>query len=232
MPTLLMRLSGPMQSWGAQSRFRYRDTSQEPTLSGIIGIIASADGRERTDDVSDLIPSRFGLRVLKEGRIQRDFQTYERYSFTKDNSLKRGGIGLSYRDFLSSADFLAGLEYDDHEMPKRIQSALMNPARFLWLGRKSFAPALPIWIKDGVVDLPLLDALRSFEPPDSIPNDGRFRYVVDAAAELIPSIKVIGENTVWDLPISFAERRFLPRQTVTFFLDAISNDFDNNTEDT
>ena len=34
MSTLLMRLAGPMQSWGTQSRFTVRDTGREPSKSG------------------------------------------------------------------------------------------------------------------------------------------------------------------------------------------------------
>ena len=37
MNTLLLRLAGPMQSWGTQSRFFTRDTGLEPSKSGVIG---------------------------------------------------------------------------------------------------------------------------------------------------------------------------------------------------
>ena len=67
--TLLLRLEGPMQSWGYRSRFDYRDTALEPTRSGVIGLICAAMGIARGEDISrfDLI-RRMGVRVDKEGR--------------------------------------------------------------------------------------------------------------------------------------------------------------------
>ena len=44
MPTLLLRLVGPMQSWGTTSRFDQRDTGKEPSKSGIVGLLAAAMG--------------------------------------------------------------------------------------------------------------------------------------------------------------------------------------------
>lgn len=44
MSTLLMRLAGPLQSWGTTSRFDQRDTGKEPSKSGVIGLMAAALG--------------------------------------------------------------------------------------------------------------------------------------------------------------------------------------------
>ena len=54
MKTLLMRLAGPMQSWGTQSQFRERDTGLEPSKSGVIGLLCAALGRPREESVADL----------------------------------------------------------------------------------------------------------------------------------------------------------------------------------
>jgi CRISPR system Cascade subunit CasD len=68
MPTLLLRLAGPLQSWGSISKFDTRMTNSEPTKSGVIGMIASAMGRSRSESVSDLISLRFGVRADQTGR--------------------------------------------------------------------------------------------------------------------------------------------------------------------
>ena len=47
MSTLLLRLAGPMQAWGADSRFDIRKTNREPTKSGVIGLLAAALGLRR-----------------------------------------------------------------------------------------------------------------------------------------------------------------------------------------
>ena len=50
--SLLLLLKGPMQSWGDESRYQTRATATTPTKSGIIGLIAAAQGRRRTDPVA------------------------------------------------------------------------------------------------------------------------------------------------------------------------------------
>ena len=73
--TLLLRLEGPMQSWGYRSRFDYRDTALEPTRSGVIGLICAAMGIARGEAISRFDAIRMGVRVDKEGRPERDYHT-------------------------------------------------------------------------------------------------------------------------------------------------------------
>ncbi len=61
---LLLRLAGPMQSWGDASRFNRRETRTEPTKSAVIGLLASAQGRTREDPIEDLLQLSFGVRIL------------------------------------------------------------------------------------------------------------------------------------------------------------------------
>ena len=49
MSTLLLRLAGPMQSWGTDSKFDVRRTQREPSKSGVIGLVAAALGIPRQD---------------------------------------------------------------------------------------------------------------------------------------------------------------------------------------
>ncbi len=42
MPTLLLCFDAPLQSWGTMSRFVVRDTTTEPTKSGVVGLHAAA----------------------------------------------------------------------------------------------------------------------------------------------------------------------------------------------
>src|SRR5690554_4789028 len=73
--TLLMRLTGPMQAWGLQSRFSIRDTAREPTMSGVVGLVCAALGRPREDPLDDLAALRLGVRVDREGAVRRDYHT-------------------------------------------------------------------------------------------------------------------------------------------------------------
>ncbi|MEL0526021.1 CRISPR-associated protein Cas5, partial [Neisseria gonorrhoeae] len=54
MSVLLLRLKGPQQSWGVSSRYRTREAGQEPSKSGVVGLLAAAEGRPRDADLQDL----------------------------------------------------------------------------------------------------------------------------------------------------------------------------------
>lgn len=75
MPVLLLRLAAPLQSWGVESKFDTRRTLGYPTKSGVIGLVASAMGRERTESLDDLNELKIGIRVENEGRQIRDYHT-------------------------------------------------------------------------------------------------------------------------------------------------------------
>ena len=74
MTVLLLKLAGPLQSWGSESRFTERGTRHEPTKSGAIGLLAAALGRRRTDSVDDLASLEFGVRIDQPGTFEEDFQ--------------------------------------------------------------------------------------------------------------------------------------------------------------
>ena len=44
MKYLLLWLAGPLQSWGADSRFDFRQTLEFPTKSGVYGMLLAASG--------------------------------------------------------------------------------------------------------------------------------------------------------------------------------------------
>lgn len=78
MPTVLIRLEGPMQSWGTSTRgfsFAHRRTRGHPTKSGVIGLVANALGRDFTDPVDDLASLHFAVRVDRPGLMESDYRT-------------------------------------------------------------------------------------------------------------------------------------------------------------
>jgi len=62
MPTLLLKFDAPLQSWGVSLKLKDHDTQMYPSKSGVIGVIASALGRRRNEDVNDIAGMRFGIR--------------------------------------------------------------------------------------------------------------------------------------------------------------------------
>jgi CRISPR system Cascade subunit CasD len=160
--TLLLRLAGPMQAWGTQSRFTIRDTGREPSKSGVIGLLCAALGKPRSDDktgawpqLSELASLRMGVRVDREGLVMRDYHTagggnwpgLKKYGVSKANG-SAGDPVVSQRFYLADADFVVGLEAVSPILLERLDAALARPHWQLFLGRKSFVPALPVRFPD------------------------------------------------------------------------------------
>lgn len=151
--SLLLLLKGPLQSWGDESRHKIRATALTPTKSGIIGLIAAAQGRRRTDPVEDLTRLRLGVRVDQSGSLLRDYQTAQPWLTDPNASAE-----LITRYFLSDAAFVVAVESDDRALLEAIADALRAPAFPLFMGRRSCPvhPGLVI----GIVDADAETALR------------------------------------------------------------------------
>lgn len=209
MPTLLLRLAGPMQSWGTTSRFNERDSQLEPSKSGIIGMICAALGRDRAEHVEDLAILKMGVRVDREGVLMRDYQTATGV-VTAEGKKDLSRTVLGHRYYLSDAVFLVGLEGEDRFLLESINSALRRPVWPLALGRKGFPPGIPVWLKDGLLESSLREALISY-PLISRANqsnaDHPLRLVLEHPRE---------GSVRRDQPIApFIERRFGPRHIST-----------------
>jgi CRISPR system Cascade subunit CasD len=203
--TLLLRLQGPMQSWGTTSRFDERDTQLEPSKSGVLGLVCAALGRDRKEPVDDLAVLRMGVRVDREGVMMRDYQTATGV-FLASGEVKAKRTVVSPRFYLSDAAFLVGLEGTDRAQLEGIQKALASPVWALSLGRKSFVPGLPVPLKDGLKDQDLKLALETY-PQLTLPRHGQqkngLRILLEDASE--GSVRL-------DQPIApFIERSFGPR---------------------
>lgn len=201
MNTLLLRLQGPMQSWGIQSRFGVRDAGREPSKSGVIGLLCAALGRSRAAPLDDLAEMRMGVRVDREGRMEMDFH------IAKDVFKSSGGIkdtDVSRRYYLADAAFLVGLESEDFEPLETIHKALRNPVWPLYLGRKAFVPSAPVWLEYGLrQDEALEQSLQTYQLLCHDNPRDKVRVMLDDPQ---------GEIVRPDLPLSFSERRFATRR--------------------
>lgn len=143
---LLLRLAGPLQSWGSSSRFARRGTEVAPTKSGVIGLLAAAKGLRRTEPLTELLGLEFGVRLDQPGQILRDFQTARPLDGQK-------GAPLTYRFYLSDAVFLAAVG-GERELLDGLAQALRRPQFPLYLGRRSCPPVGPVslGVQDGTLD--------------------------------------------------------------------------------
>jgi CRISPR system Cascade subunit CasD len=219
MPTLLLQLVGPMQSWGSTSRFDQRDTGKEPTKSAVLGLLAAAMGIDRSNwnDLKPLAQLKMGVRHDQPGVLRKDYQTAgcsDLDTMIKADGKQSNDGVVSERFYLADAAFLVGLEGEDRTLLIKAHEKLRNPTWVLGLGRKSYLPAEPVYLKDGLCDKPLRQAMSSYlflgrEPaPQSLlfsfeSTDGTGRMVMDQPLS------------------SFAERRFGSRFIVSEMLQIL-----------
>ena len=216
MATLLLRLAGPMQSWGTTSRFDERDTQLEPSKSGVLGLICAALGRHRAKPVDDLAALRMGVRVEREGVTMRDYQTATGVVIASSGKPDKERTVVSPRYYLADAVFLVGLE-GAPELLSTIHAALMSPVWPLALGRKSCVPTLPVYLPDGLSEQLLHEALATCPCllTGEVPQMPR-RVLLEHISE---------GSMRFDQPVApFAERRFGPRfvKSELFFTGAAS----------
>jgi CRISPR system Cascade subunit CasD len=205
MPTLLLRLVGPMQSWGTTSRFDQRDTGKVPSKSGVVGLLAAALGidRENWTDLEPLTHLSMGVRHDRPGVPKRDYQTAQ-HIISADHT-KIHETAVTIREYLADAAFLVALEGDDRALLKKIYAALQNPVWTLALGRKSYVPTESIWMNDGLQDASLMHVLERW------PWIAVQRKWEDFPEKLLVSYEAEDGTGVlkMDQPLSsFAERRF------------------------
>ncbi|MBW2135904.1 MAG: type I-E CRISPR-associated protein Cas5/CasD [Deltaproteobacteria bacterium] len=246
MKTLLLRLTGPMQSWGTQSRFSYRDTEMEPSKSGVIGLLCAALGRPRSHPVDDLARLRMGVRVDREGIMQVDFHTAggthrkgDSYGVAKADGSKPQPV-TSQRYYLADADFLVGLESHDEALLRQLDQALAHPKWPLYLGRKSFVPAGPVPIGyrppdfpgppefAGIIYLPLEEVLHNYPwIPRTLREKEKKLAEIESEHQAGRALRLrmvldapFGSTAEvrHDVPLSFADRSFTIRYVETRLL--------------
>ena len=214
---LLLRLSGPLQAWGVDSRFSVRDTGREPSKSGVVGLLMAARGWPRAHEVEPLARLLMGVRVDVEGSILRDYHVAGVGGYYKaSGDIERNNVIPGNRYYLMDARFLVGLEGEDAALLGELHKALRDPVWPLYLGRKACVPGEPAWLSDGLrLNETLEDALRRYPwlgPPERLKaRPPRLRLVVE---------DLNGAQVRPDQPLSFAERRFAPRRTTTTYCEA------------
>lgn len=210
MPTLLLQLVGPMQSWGSSSQFDVRDTRKEPTKSGVLGILAAALGIDRTNwpQLEPLTTLAMGVRHDRPGLPRIDLQTagcaIDDTIVKANGSQSQSGI-LSRRHYLADAAFLVGLESPDRAQLDALLAALRNPVWPIGLGRKSYLPSEPLWTDTPITESPLRVALTIH------PWLGHRQRGIPRPSQLLLSSESPTQTGlfVMDVPLSsFHERQF------------------------
>lgn len=210
---LLFRLQAPMQAWGVQSYFGVRDTARFPTRSGMIGLLCAALGLPRDADLSEFDDLRFGVRVDRPGVMMCDFQAAQDIYLEEGKISNNATIGNRY--YLADAVFLAGMESEDWDQLVRYQAAFRNPKWLLYLGRRAFPVAKPVWLQEGLREQATLEqALQEF--PYLLSEEIR-----SASDHLQLALETdSGPIVQRDRPISFEGRTYVQRRLQVFLTPA------------
>lgn len=233
---LVLRLAGPLQSWGSSSQFNRRETNNEPTKSGVIGLLAAAEGRRREGPISDLVELRLGVRVDQGGSLLRDYHTVSdlRGLPLLSSSVTKKGLqkptspakytAVTQRFYLADAVFVAMVE-GSTPLIEGLATAVLAPSFPLALGRRSCVPTQPLVVKcndEPVWRRPLDDLLGT------VPWQAYKSRRQAAASQVLLWATVddpLGGDTRTDVPVTFShrERTYVTRR-VTQRRVSVEND--------
>jgi CRISPR system Cascade subunit CasD len=220
MSALAFYIDAPLQSWGASSKFQYRETNSFPTKSALIGLIAAAlgidkHGADETNKLRTLTDLKLTVvRVEKpEHKPSRmmDFHTvgggydkkaplWEKMSIPKKASGAPFGTVITRRSYLTDASFIAILE-GELETLQQVHSALMDPVWGVWFGRKTCLPASPLTPTMGEERQQAFDALLERLPEQTAAPIEQFEY----QEEIDVSSPTDGSFYQSDQPIAFGQ---------------------------
>lgn len=156
---LMLKLYGPMASWGEIAVGEQRLSQGHPSKSAIIGLLAAALGIKREEEQKQLTLAngyQMAVRVDAPGALLRDYHTVQapppdrgrRYYTRKDElSVPKHAMNtiLSQRDYRVDAHYTVALYGDDSPYSlDELTVALKSPHYTLYLGRKSCPLALPL----------------------------------------------------------------------------------------
>ncbi|WP_369201609.1 type I-E CRISPR-associated protein Cas5/CasD [Streptomyces sp. PU-14G] len=215
MSGLLLRLAGPLQSWGERSAFLpERESAPFPTRSGLIGMFSAAQGLQRGADLSRYDELEFTVRADRPGTLLEDYHTAgggqppERTAATSGGKHK-GAAVITRRHYLADAVFVVAVTGPARILTETAQ-ALEQPHWSPYLGRRSCPPDEPFVLRSDVTDP--VDELRN-RVPLSTPLPRRPR---DEATETLP-VSFLWERlpeprprdavalSLYDRPVTFAQ---------------------------
>lgn len=156
MKTILLKLSGPLQSWGTDSHFETRQTDRYPSKSAIIGMIAASLGYRRDEDskIQKLNDLDFGVRIDQVGEVLRDYHTAKKYK--SNGSLERTYVTNRY--YLQDSVFIVAIGHEDEQFIEKIETGLKNPYFQLYMGRRSLPLPNDFFVEN--IEMGVVESLR------------------------------------------------------------------------
>ncbi|MNU42829.1 CRISPR system Cascade subunit CasD [compost metagenome] len=198
MRVLVLKLEGPMASFGDVAVDELRPTATHPFKSMVVGLIGNAMGYKRTEGgrLEALQAAiRMASRIDRQSKIMTDYQT----ALTNPNDPKRPSfLGKDvwtsrpvnmrtsnndknpiqvYRDYLMDVSVTVAISCTEPGLIDEIAAMIRKPVRPLFLGRKACPPTRPLF--EAIIEADgLVDALRLV--PDTDRRGGLFPIRVEA----------------------------------------------------
>jgi len=228
--TIFLRLAGPMQAWGTESRLQIRRTDRYPSKSGVLGVILCAMGVSRDEILAPLerlVPLEMAVRIDNPGEIVWDYHTagarigirQAEGGIKHTASTDKPEAQLSRRQYLFDASFLVALG-GDGEVIREVAAALNDPVWPVYLGRKCCIPTEPVFA--GTAEYrSLLEALGSQQLLINAPCDEGSRIELAAVVEHRAGTPVpSGARLVYDVPRTLRNPSHGPRWVVPTVVSA------------
>lgn len=228
MKTILLKLSGPLQSYGTSSYFQTRYTDYYPSKSAVLGLLAACLGyrRDEEEKLRELSTLKFAVRIDQQGGLLKDYHI----AITDKEIVEIPQTYVTNRYYLEDALFVVALSGMD-ELIDTLIKAIKFPYFQPFMGRRSLPVPVDFFL--GVSAEDILDSVRNL-PWQAAPwykkkkrKQGigeKISLEVYADEEILKDEKISRSKLRRDIPISFSQkgRQFAFRQEACISIEVLS----------
>ena len=228
MKTILLKFSGPLQSYGTSSHFQTRYTDYYPSKSAVLGLLAACLGyrRDEEEKLRELSTLKFAVRIDQQGGLLKDYHI----AITDKEIVEIPQTYVTNRYYLEDALFVVALSGMD-ELINTLTKAIKSPYFQPFMGRRSLPVPVDFFL--GVSAEDILDSLRNL-PWQAAPwykkkkrKQGigeKISLEVYADEEILKDEKISKSKLRRDIPISFSQkgRKFAFRQEACISIEVLS----------
>ena len=228
MKTILLKFSGPLQSYGTSSHFQTRYTDYYPSKCAVLGLLAACLGyrRDEEEKLRELSTLKFAVRIDQQGGLLKDYHI----AITDKEIVEKPQTYVTNRYYLEDALFVVALSGMD-ELIDTLTKAIKSPYFQPFMGRRSLPVPVDFFL--GVSAEDFLDSLRNL-PWQAAPwykkkkrKQGigeKISLEVYADEEILKDEKISRSKLRRDIPISFSQkgRQFAFRQEACISIEVLS----------
>ena len=228
MKTILLKLSGPLQSYGTSSYFQTRYTDYYPSKSAVLGLLAACLGyrRDEEEKLRELSTLKFAVRIDQQGGLLKDYHI----AITDKEIVEIPQTYVTNRYYLEDALFVVALSGMD-ELIDTLTKAIKSPYFQPFMGRRSLPVPVDFFLGESAEDI--LDSFRNL-PWQAAPwykkkkrKQGigeKISLEVYADEEILKDEKISRSKLRRDIPISFSQkgRQFAFRQEACISIEVLS----------